>query len=367
MARSAALQLLRDAQRASPSARAILAAIPNALPESILRTLNPSTLELLAPHGVLAAIAPSALSSTVLETKSKAMLRQWAALGALRAEQNRRSWTLALDALDRAGVPVVPLKGRSLAIRLYGNPAMRVSGDVDVLVSDSKYEAARDALIAAGFQAPDNVEERFYRREHHHVVLAAPSGMPPIELHFKLSSAIGQAIPADELLARSRVEDVGGKRVRVLSPEDEFVYLCVHAAVQAFTPLQLLVDLKLLAKQTIDWERALQRAREWHVEVSFATALELTRHWTGLAAPAIGDVSWSHRLRARASVAIFADALLLGGVFGKQKRWTAWFTTPALIDESSEAAEKLSQNLIRVAKRSAHRRWPAAVPDDWRG
>jgi len=85
----------------------------------------------------------------------------------LRAEGPRELEALRLRALDllgetvrlaaeltRAGIPAFPLKGPALALALWGDPALRTSRDVDLLVP------AADAQRAAGV-----VERHGYRRE----------------------------------------------------------------------------------------------------------------------------------------------------------------------------------------------------------
>jgi hypothetical protein len=73
----------------------------------------------------------------------------------------RASRTLALDlatgevvrAFDAAGIPCMVLKGPTMAQRLYDDaPGRRNYGDIDLLVSPARFEAAGRVLGALGFQ-----------------------------------------------------------------------------------------------------------------------------------------------------------------------------------------------------------------------
>ena len=79
--------------------------------------------------------------------------------------------------LERAEIPHLPLKG-SVLRRLYPEPWMRTSCDIDVLVRREQLEAAADALVA----------QLSYRKEalsSHDLPLFSPGGVH-LELHYDL-------------------------------------------------------------------------------------------------------------------------------------------------------------------------------------
>src|SRR4051812_41289168 len=55
-----------------------------------------------------------------------------------------------IGALDAAGVPALPYKGPALAMQLYGDPTLRASVDLDVVVPLAAYDTARNTLISLG-------------------------------------------------------------------------------------------------------------------------------------------------------------------------------------------------------------------------
>jgi hypothetical protein len=54
--------------------------------------------------------------------------------------------------LSMSGIPALIFKGTALAQRLYGNPALRHCGDIDVLVPPERFSDAAEALCAAGYR-----------------------------------------------------------------------------------------------------------------------------------------------------------------------------------------------------------------------
>ncbi|MBV9945304.1 MAG: nucleotidyltransferase family protein, partial [Myxococcales bacterium] len=181
-----------------------------------------------------------------------------------------------VDALARKGIAAVALKGPVLAHRLYADPTVRPSTDLDLLVDPSQLDDAARALVPLGYTLEGGADGRFFR-DHHHHVHALHASLPPLELHFDAYRGFGTVLPAAPLLAASLAcplpEWTGA---RLLSPEDEFLYLAVHAAGHRFARLVWLLDLKLLLRQypALDWNGVEARARSLSLfeVLSFACA-----------------------------------------------------------------------------------------------
>ncbi len=163
------------------------------------------------------------------------------------------------DALTRAGVPAVALKGPLLAERLYPRPSARATSDVDLLVAEERVDDALRALATVGYTwAPSEAEERF-RREHHHLHLSRESALP-LELHFHAYRGLGTILPSAPLLERRRPA-LEFRSLAVLAPADELVYLAVHAAAHRFVRLGWLWDIRLLVQHMTADEIATAAAR----------------------------------------------------------------------------------------------------------
>ncbi len=92
-------------------------------------------------------------------------------------------------AFERAGIPVIVLKGAALGPALYGDPALRTMGDVDLLVRREQQDAAGRVLLARGYVADLAWgSEAWYQARHHHLApLRAADGSLIVELHHTIA------------------------------------------------------------------------------------------------------------------------------------------------------------------------------------
>lgn len=189
----------------------------------------------------------------------------------------------ALRALSRRGIPVVPLKGPVLAERLYVDPALRPSTDLDLLVDGADFDRAAAALEELGYSLDRSWTAAYQRRHHHHVSLHRPGG-PAIELHHRAVSGFGTFLPGEALISRARpFVTATGAEALVLSAEDELLYLCLHAAGHLFQRLGWLEDVALLLERYPDLDRGIVTERARAVGGSAALALTLSRlRWCGV-------------------------------------------------------------------------------------
>jgi hypothetical protein len=167
------------------------------------------------------------------------------------------------DVFDRAGIAAIALKGALFAQRYYPRPAARATSDVDILVSEADLDRAVAALGKAGYVAADGPEEQRFRREHHHLHLSHAAALP-LELHFHAYRGFGRVLRSEPLLAR-RVGVSSLRAIGVLTPEDELLFLVVHAAAHRFVRLGWLFDLRLL----------LATMSQHAIEIAAGRALEL--------------------------------------------------------------------------------------------
>lgn len=194
-----------------------------------------------------------------LTPDAQALLRREALAGAARGMRVRALLAKSLAALAEVGVTPVLLKGYGLARRLYPEPLQRATTDVDLLVARARVLCSVHALEGLGLTTRAGDMDR---DDTHHVELSSPDGL--VELHYRALAGYGQALEGDALVARARDAELDGQRVRYLCPEDEAVYLALHASNHLLQRLAWLFDLKLLAlaHPTLDWDRVVTRARQ---------------------------------------------------------------------------------------------------------
>ncbi len=154
-----------------------------------------------------------------------------------------------LDALAGANVEAIPLKGLALRERYYPDPALRPSGDLDLLLRPGDAVRAEAILQGLGYRPNESeLPASWYQlnRFHHVVPYRLPGRDVQIELHAGLfEPAAGITVDLDGLWLRSCGGEIAGRPVRWLSPEDLLLHLTVHACASSRfqTGLRHLVDL----------------------------------------------------------------------------------------------------------------------------
>jgi hypothetical protein len=266
----------------------------------------------------------------------------------------------ALSALAAAGVPCVVLKGPPLSERLYSDPTMRLSSDLDLLVSPDHLDEATEALETIGYRAETAPPDSYYRKHTHHIFLFRPHS-PVIELHFRAYTGFGVVLPAEPFLSRAipHLTD-RGSAAWVLAPEDEFLHLAVHAAGHCFEMLSLLYDLKLLLRRYpgLDWAVMAARARSFGVATVLSFTGETLRRRLGVPIPERKELPSPHGTRGRLA-AFCLRASAAPGVSGRLNTLAQLLFQMLLCDRPASAARSwrrhrlLKQHLAQVARTRA--------------
>lgn len=176
-------------------------------------------------------------------------------------------------AFEQREVRAVVLKGVPLAERLYEEPALRPTADIDLLVDPTDAERAAACLEGLGYRRR---QLRIGEIESSHAIQFSHPELATVELHRKASSRPGTELPSAALVERARLcPRSNGAAAWILAPEDELLYLAVHAARHRFLRLGWLYDIKLLVDRTPDLDRrqVILRAHEG----GLARAVAVTR------------------------------------------------------------------------------------------
>ncbi len=197
-----------------------------------------------------------------------------------------------LKLLGEAGIPVIPLKGVTLAQSLYGDPAARVCSDIDILVPPTKVAQAIDLILASGYRSDFN--DSFFlkvvqRHGRHYDAVREDRGISLLlELHWKLvqhSSRDKDAV--QDLWAGSRPQAFFGAPAHSLTPEWEFLYLCIHATDHEWRSLKWLVDIhEIASSRRVDWQCVRKKAEEFEVGLAVRQTLAACSHLLGTRLPA---------------------------------------------------------------------------------
>jgi hypothetical protein len=184
-----------------------------------------------------------------------------------------------LNQLSEAKVPAIPLKGVSLAESLYGDPAARVSTDLDLLVPTLQLDHAIEVIRAAGYA--DKFDDSFFRRldlrhGRHYSFEGSTAGYSTlVELHWRLvqhSSRDADAVK--DLWTEAQPTRCFGVPACRLSPEWEFLYLSIHAADHGWQGLKWLVDVHHLStSRPPDWRCVAHKAEQFGLDRVVARTL----------------------------------------------------------------------------------------------
>jgi hypothetical protein len=141
------------------------------------------------------------------------------------------------EALEAAGIPVVPLKGPLLAADIYEHPGMRESQDIDVLVTRETLDAAVAELRRHGWE-PAPAEHGEPVPQLHRVLNHARPEMPTLEVHWRIHWY--ETRFSSSVVAKSRLVPRRGRRPTL---PDELVALLLFYCRDGFVGLRYAADI----------------------------------------------------------------------------------------------------------------------------
>jgi hypothetical protein len=195
-----------------------------------------------------------------------------------------------LKSLADQQLPVIALKGLALAKNIYGDIALRPMSDMDLLLKEEDLVRAGRILLALGYKQDFPAWESMLKTYHHLPSFKNKSGTI-IELHWNIVTPDSSVkVDLDGLWARARLIKVDHVEVRVFSPEDLFLHLCLHACFHLQTGLDLIpfcdmAGLIKTATDKIDWQTVIARATNWGARKCVYLMLLLVRELLGAAPP----------------------------------------------------------------------------------
>lgn len=199
-----------------------------------------------------------------------------------------------LAAFAARGVETIAVKGIALALRYYGEPALRPAGDIDLLVRRSDVATCAAALEALGCrpQAGMRNPHDFYPLLYRTLVFHYASDLS-IELHWELTTLplyLPRMRANQALWDRAEHIEVLGQPARYLAPADELRYLALHAIVQHGDMQRAiwLVDIAELVRSlppTWDWDAFVAETRSLGLASPVLAALLAARQLGSLPVP----------------------------------------------------------------------------------
>jgi hypothetical protein len=153
---------------------------------------------------------------------------------------------------DEAHLPVLFVKGATLAVLAFGDIGRRASEDIDLLIAYETLPAATALMLCAGyrrFNPPPSMSDSQLRlmmplRKDFAFVHEA-TGIR-VELHWRLFLN-RFAMAESSMMATSRIVSlVGVEALRTLGDEDLFSYLCMHGAIHWWHRVKWIADINAM-------------------------------------------------------------------------------------------------------------------------
>jgi hypothetical protein len=163
-----------------------------------------------------------------------------------------------VESLTARGIEVMPYKGVALAEVIYGDIALRQSGDIDLLIHPRDLPRIRDAVAELGYTPHlglSDAEECAYLKSGYECVFDGTAGPNLLELQWAIQPRF-YAVDFDmqSLFQRAVTIPVAGQPMKTPSPADLFLILSVHAAKHVWGRLVWLCDIaQLMHRPDLDW------------------------------------------------------------------------------------------------------------------
>ena len=167
-----------------------------------------------------------------------------------------------------AGIGLLAYKGPALSQLAYGDPLLRISSDLDLLVRPETVFASEELLLKHGYRrAEAETGTGRHPQDDYHRAFVRADGRGLVELHRGFApDHYGTSFDLDGIWNRSEVLPWPGAIVRTPAPVDLLPLLCEHGAKHCWERLEWLCAVAGLIER--------HRDRDWS-EVADSPALAL--------------------------------------------------------------------------------------------
>jgi hypothetical protein len=200
-----------------------------------------------------------------------------------------------VDHLAAGGVEVLPYKGLALAEAVYGDIALRQTGDIDLLIRARDLARAREAARGLGYTPHAELsaaEERAYLKSGYECAFDGAAGRNLLEVQWAiLPRFYAVEFDVDGIFARAVTLPVAGREMKTPGYEDLFLILAVHAAKHVWGRLIWLCDLaRIMERPDLDWDWIWGRARSLGIVRMVRVSMLLASQMLGAEIPAGAEI-----------------------------------------------------------------------------
>lgn len=227
-------------------------------------------LELAECHGVVPLLYKnlSAVSADLVPAEFLTRLRQKTQAGALLNRSLAKELVALCDAFRARGVPVIPIKGASLAVLAYGDLTLRDFTDLDLLVPKGFVGEAQVVLSALGYERRSVVAEESdpYHDDGPYQVFVKRRTLCRVDLQWVMAGQhFAFRLDRPEFWTQRVAVALENQTIPGLAPEDLLIVLCVHGSKHAWEQLKWVCDVAELVRAypELDWNQILGHASDW--------------------------------------------------------------------------------------------------------
>jgi hypothetical protein len=217
-------------------------------------------------------------------------LRQKAQAGALLNRALAEELVLLCEAFAAQGVPVMPIKGATLAASAYGDVTLRDFSDLDLLIPERSAGDAQAVLLARGYERkdPSSQPDGTDHEEGPYYVFIKKRTLFRVDLQWVMAHQHFEFyLDRPEFWQRQQAVSLGSKTVQGLMPEDLLIVLCVHGSKHAWEQLKWVCDVAelLRAHDGLDWDQIFSSASRWRCRRLLLLGVSLAHQLLGVPLP----------------------------------------------------------------------------------
>jgi hypothetical protein len=196
-----------------------------------------------------------------------------------------------LKLFEKHGIQSLPFKGPSLALSLYGNVALRPTGDLDVFVAKPDIRAAKQLLINHGYRLDLEMDANEANRRleaDFFLGFRPPQGDVRIEVHWDLLHRRLRGREGIEPVWQSVTRsELAGQPVLALPVEQLLLFLCIHGHRHEWERLKWIGDVGrlIVAHPDLDWPGIRRDAARMEQERAFLMGAFLASSLLGVQLP----------------------------------------------------------------------------------
>nr|WP_319573304.1 nucleotidyltransferase family protein [uncultured Draconibacterium sp.] len=164
-----------------------------------------------------------------------------------------KNFLFVTDLLTKNNISYICLKGLLLSLRIYKDPTIRISHDIDLLIDKKKINSVVDILTSNRFLFSEGMfwpqqemQQEQFTQTIHHLSFYNKELNICVEIHWILM----HEVPANQNKIKLIIErnltlmNFSGRTFSVLSPEFELLYLLIHGARHGWNRLKWLMDIR---------------------------------------------------------------------------------------------------------------------------